>query len=93
MLTSTVPVLVDFWAENCAPCQLMHPVLDHIARRYQDRLRVVKINVDSNREAARNYAITTAPTLKLFVAGKVARTIVGATPASKLATELEPFLG
>ena len=90
--TSTIPVLVDFWADNCAPCGLMHPVLDDIAQRYPGRLKVVKINVDSNPQAKQNHAIMTAPTMKLFVDGAVARTIVGAKPASKLVAELEGFL-
>ena len=90
--TSAVPVLVEFWADSCAPCQLMHPVLDDIAQRYPDKLEVVKINVDSYPRAAQRHAIMTAPTLKLFVDGEVARTIVGAIPTSKLVAELESFM-
>jgi thioredoxin reductase (NADPH) len=90
--TSMIPVLVDFWADNCAPCRLMHPVLDDIAQRYPGRLKVVKINIDGNPQAAQNYAIRTAPTMKLFVDGAVVRTIVGAKPTSKLVAELETFL-
>jgi thioredoxin reductase (NADPH) len=92
LLTSPLPVLVDFWADDCAPCRLMLPVLDEIAHRYPDQLAVVKINVTTSPEVAQRYDITSAPTLKLFVGGEVARTIVGATPASKLSAALEPFL-
>lgn len=89
---SAVPVLVDFWADNCAPCQLMHPVVDRVARRYADRLHVVKINVNANPSSAGDHAVTTAPTIKLFIHGQVAHTMVGATPESRLTAELDPFL-
>jgi thioredoxin reductase (NADPH) len=92
LASSPIPVLVDFWADDCASCQLMDPVLDNIAERYEDRLRVVKLNVDDHRETAQRYAIATAPTLKLFLNGEVAHTIVGALPASRLATALDQFL-
>jgi thioredoxin-like negative regulator of GroEL len=67
-------------------------VLRGRAQRYPDKLRFVKINVESSPQAARTYAIKTAPTLKLLVDGEVARTIVGATPKSKLVIELEKYI-
>jgi thioredoxin reductase (NADPH) len=90
--TSPVPVLVDFWSDDCAPCQLMHPVLDRIAERFADRMDVVKVNVTANPAVVQDYAISSSPTMQLFVDGAVTHTIVGAMPEGRLTAELEPFL-
>ena len=71
VLQSDLPVLVDYWAEWCAPCKAMAPVLDEIAEEYRDRLRVVKLNVEQEPQIARLYGVRSQPTLMLFKNGTV----------------------
>ena len=81
---SEVPVLVDFWAPWCGPCKSMAPALTEIARAYPDRLKVIKINVDNNPEAAVHYKIQGIPTLILFEKGRIKARESGAMNASQL---------
>jgi thioredoxin 1 len=69
VLESTVPVLVDFWAQWCGPCLMLGPVLEKIAVKYSDQLRVRKLNLDENREVAADYQIMSIPCLIIFRRG------------------------
>jgi thioredoxin 1 len=82
------PVLVDFWAEWCGPCQRMAPMLDEIARAGAGNLRVVKLDIDANRQTAAAYGVMSIPTLKVFAGGEVVHTIVGARSKIELTQEL-----
>lgn len=84
VLKSDLPVLVDFWAVWCAPCKMVVPTLDHLARTFGDKLRVVKLNVDENMTTASKYGVMSIPTLLLFKGGKIEETIVGAQPQEKI---------
>ncbi len=85
VLTSDTPVLVDFWAPWCGPCRLVSPVVEEIAKEFDGRLKVVKLNTDDNPDTATNYHISGIPSLLLFKQGSVADQIVGAVPKTRLA--------
>ena len=92
VLKSDLPVLVDFWAPWGGPCRAVSPVLEEIARDYEGRLRVVKLNTDENPTITRRYGITSIPTLHVYVGGEVVKSLVGAMAKPKLLREIEPFL-
>lgn len=84
VLQSTVPVLVDYWAEWCGPCKAIAPILDDVAKDYAGRLKVAKLNVDENQRTPPKYQIRGIPTLMLFKNGTLAATKVGALSKSQL---------
>lgn len=77
VLQSTVPVLVDFYADWCAPCRQLAPLLDELSTESQGAYKVVKINTDENRDLAIKYDVSALPTLKVFKSGSVSETFVG----------------
>ncbi|MDE2463980.1 MAG: thioredoxin [Alphaproteobacteria bacterium] len=89
VLQSDLPVLVDYWAEWCAPCKAMAPVLDEVAEEYRDRLRVVKVNVEQEPQIVRQFGVRSQPTLMLFKNGLVEAQKVGALSKSQLRTFIE----
>ncbi|MFM8354024.1 MAG: thioredoxin TrxA [Gammaproteobacteria bacterium] len=89
VLKSDQPVLVDYWAEWCGPCKMIAPILDEIARDYGDRVKVCKIDIDSNQATPPRYGIRGIPTLMLFKDGAVKATKVGALSKSQLAAFLD----
>ncbi len=78
VLNSSVPVIVDFWAEWCVPCKMISPILEEIADDYEGRLKVAKVNVDEAGELAAQYNIISIPTVMVFKDGEVAAQQVGA---------------
>jgi thioredoxin 1 len=80
VLTSDTPVVVDFWAEWCGPCRLVHPELEKIKTEYEGKLKVVKLNIDEAPTVAAKYGIMSIPTIALFVDGAVRSQVVGARP-------------
>ena len=80
VLGSDVPVVVDFWAEWCGPCRLVHPELEKIAEEYDDKIKVVKLNIDEAPGVAAKYGVMSIPTIALFVDGDVASQVIGARP-------------
>ena len=92
VLASEKPIMVDFWAEWCGPCQAVSPILDQIASEHADKIDVVKINVDDNPETAMKYQVTSIPTMKIFRGGEVVKTVIGAKPKPALEADLAEFL-
>ena len=92
VLQSAQPVLVDYWAEWCGPCKMIAPILDEIAKEYDGRLRVAKMNVDQNREVPAKFGIRGIPTLMIFKDGQLAATKVGALSKAQLAAFIEGSL-
>jgi thioredoxin 1 len=92
VLGSDKPVLVDFWAEWCAPCKAMVPDLEAVASQYEGRVRVGKLNVEENDQVPYQYGITAMPTLLVFKGGKVAEQRVGKMNRDQLAKLLESHL-
>ena len=91
VLESDLPVLVDFFAPWCGPCRALAPALEGIAKSYDGRLKVVKVNVDDAPELAVKYRIRGVPTLMFFRGGEPADTLVGLPPADVLRQKLEAF--
>src|SRR5690554_5234796 len=93
VLTSDTPVLVDFWAEWCGPCRMIGPVVEELASDYAGKVKVGKVDVDSNPEVSVKYGIRSIPALLIFKNGEVVDQIIGAVPNSHLTKQLEAQLG
>jgi len=91
-LDTSIPVLVDFWAEWCAPCRMTAPVLDELARDKAGKIKLVKINVDENPATAGRFNIMSIPTMILFKNGQAVETLVGAMSKTALLERLNPHL-
>ncbi|WP_018348998.1 thioredoxin [Longispora albida] len=89
VLLSKKPVLVDFWAEWCAPCKKVSPVLAELAQELGDKIEIVKLDIDANPAIARDYKIMSAPTLTIFKGGQAVQSMIGAHPKSKIAAFIE----
>ena len=92
VLKSETPVIVDFWAVWCGPCKMIAPHLDTLATEYAGKVKVVKVNIDDEREVTERYNIMSIPTLLFFKDGKVVEQVVGAVPKSVIASKLEALL-
>lgn len=92
VLASSLPVLVDFWAEWCAPCKMVSPVVEEIAAEFEGRLKVASLNVDDNPITTSQYSVMSIPSLLLLKGGSEVERIVGAYPKKHLISKLEGIL-
>ncbi|BCJ65486.1 thioredoxin [Polymorphospora rubra] len=92
VLQSDKPVLVDFWAEWCAPCRKVSPLLEEIASEMGDKVTIVKLNIDENPETARAYRVMSVPTLTVFKGGQPVQSVAGARPKGDLVKLIEAAL-
>jgi thioredoxin 1 len=92
VLQSPIPVLVDFWAVWCGPCKAIAPHVDAIAEEYAGKLKVMKLDVDSDQDIAARYGIMGIPALLLFKGGEVVTQIVGAQPKDSIIKQIQGHL-
>ncbi len=92
VLKASTPVLVDYWAEWCGPCKMIAPILDEVAKGYDGKLRIAKMNVDENRDIPAKFGIRGIPTLMLFKDGELAATKVGALSKAQLTAFIDSNL-
>jgi len=92
VLNADKPVLVDFWAPWCGPCNMVAKSLEELAKDYGDRLKIVKINVDENNDLASQFEVMSIPTLKIFKNGEEVDSIMGAQPKQNIASQVDKHL-
>ena len=92
MINSTTPTLVDFYATWCGPCKMMSPLLEQVSKELGDGTKIIKVDIDKNRDAAIQYGIRSVPTLLLFKEGEVVWRQSGLPPKSLITESVKKFI-
>lgn len=89
VLSSSLPVLIDFWAPWCGPCRMLSPIVDEVAKEHRSDLKVVKVNIDEEPELANEFGVMSIPTLVLMKNGRVAASAIGVRPKQQIEAMLK----
>ena len=92
VLKSTIPVMVDFFAEWCGPCKMVEPTMEALSREYSGKVKFVKINVDDNQSISMRYDIMSIPTAMIFEKGEIKDSLIGAFPAAAYRQRIDQAL-